>query len=65
MSDFFIQNHGSIIILTPTSDAGRSWVADHIPEDAQRWGRSSVVVEPRYIDPIIDGINSNGLSIGG
>ncbi len=63
MCDFSIQHHGSIVILTPTSKAGKAWVAEHIPEDAQTWGKCSIVVEPRYIDPIIDGICADGLSL--
>lgn len=63
MSDFNLQNHGSIMILTPTSTAGKAWIAEHIPEDAQTWGKCSIVIEPRYIGPIVDGICEEGLSL--
>lgn len=62
--DFHIGDHGSIWLLTPVTEAARSWVAEHIPEDAQRLGRG-IAIEPRYVPDIIDGIIDAGLEIGG
>jgi hypothetical protein len=61
MTDFTIDNHGSIFILTPLTDDGDEWVSQHIPEDAMRWGRYGIVVEARYIDDIVEGIRDDGL----
>lgn len=61
--DFIIADHGSILILNAISEEAKEWVANHIPDDAQTWGPNGTVVEPRYIGPIIDGIQSEGLSI--
>ena len=63
MADFIFQNYGSVTILTPQTDAGREWIADNLPDDAQGWGREGVVIEPRYAGPILDGIASTGLTI--
>ena len=63
--DFTITNHGSIVIIEPLTEAAIDWVAEHIPEDAQRWGRAGVVVEPRYVGDIVAGIEADGLEIGG
>lgn len=65
MADLQIQNHGSIFIMTPTSKAGHQWVDECIPVDATRWGQCSIVIEPRYLENIIDGACCAGLSIGG
>jgi hypothetical protein len=62
-TDFTFSNHGSICILTPVTEAARAWRADHLPEDAQMWG-GGVVIEPRYVNDIIDGISEAGLSVG-
>lgn len=62
-ADFTYSNHGSIILLTPLSEAATGWVEDHIPDDAQMWGRNSVVVEWRYFDAIANGIVNDGLTI--
>jgi hypothetical protein len=53
---------GSVALLTPRSDAGRQWVADNLPSDAPRWG-DSVIVEARYVAPIIDGMLGDGLAV--
>jgi hypothetical protein len=62
MADFLFQNHGSITILTPRSDAGRQWIDDHIPADATTWC-SGIVIEPRYAQDILDGIEADGLEV--
>ena len=61
--DFHVRNEGSIFILSANTGAARSWVEDHIPEDAQRWGRFGVVVEHRFIADIVAGIQGDGLSV--
>lgn len=59
--DFIAVNHGSIIMLTPVSDLAKSWVHDHLDEDAMWHGRS-VVIEPRYWHAIWQGIRNDGLT---
>lgn len=51
----YIDHHGSVVILTPHTDAARVWMAEHLPEDAPRWGRG-YVVEPRYVSAILEGM---------
>lgn len=60
--DFVLQNHGSISLLRPITDEGREWVQEHIPEDAQRMG-ASVAIEARYVPPIVEGIQNDGLTL--
>jgi hypothetical protein len=62
-TDFHFHNHGSITLLEPVTRAGKAWVAEHIPSDALRWGRDSVVIEPRYADDILNGIINDGLTV--
>jgi hypothetical protein len=58
--DFLVQNEGTIFLLTPLSSAANEWVSEHLPEDAMRFG-GSIVVEHRFISPIVAGIQSDGL----
>jgi hypothetical protein len=63
-SDFTVQNEGSIVLLHPHTDAARSWVEEHIREDngyQPYW--PSVVIEPRYVCDILDGITFDGLEV--
>jgi hypothetical protein len=63
MNDFTLYNHGSIVVLTPMTEAARSWMQDNIDvENAQMWGKG-VVVEPRYVGSILDGLTVDGLTV--
>ena len=62
-NDLVVQDHGSIVLLRAQTAAGRDWIAEHIPSDAQWWS-GAVVVEPRYIGAIIDGAINDGLEVG-
>lgn len=61
-ADFFLQDNGSIVILLPLTTEAKAWVADHIPDDALRFGKG-IVIEPRYVDDICNGIVDDGLII--
>jgi hypothetical protein len=60
--DFEVSGHGSIYIFTPLTPAARDWVADFLPEDAQRWA-GGTVVEHRFIADIVQGAQRDGLSV--
>lgn len=60
--DIRFTDHGSIWLLTPITQEAQDWCADHIPDDAQRWG-GAVVVEPRYVEPIVVGAIGDGLAV--
>jgi hypothetical protein len=62
--DFSIENHGSILLLRPHSDGARTWVEENIGRDngyQPHW--PTVVIEPRYVQAIVDGITTDGLVI--
>lgn len=60
--DFLFADHGSIILLTPITEAALDWVAAHIPDDAQTFG-GGIAIEHRYWPDIIWGINDDGLTV--
>ena len=61
-NDFRVESYGSIFLLQPLTPAANEWVAQHIPDDAQRWG-GAIVVEHRFIMDIVVGIRGDGLSV--
>jgi hypothetical protein len=63
-SDFSVENHGSIILLRPLTDAAEEWIAGNLPEDRVTFG-GATVIEPRYILAVIEGIMSDGLTFDG
>jgi hypothetical protein len=61
--DFFVANHGSIVILHALTVVAREWVDENLPSDALTWGVDGTVVEPRYIGDIVEGIRAAGLEV--
>ena len=60
--DFHVDNHGSIILLRPLTQAGIDYVNREIGKDngyQPYW--PTVVFEPRYLDHYIAGIRRDGL----
>lgn len=60
-TDFIITNHGSLVAVFPSSAAGQEWADEYLSSALRHVG--AYVVEPRYILPILDGIESDGLTI--
>ena len=61
-TDFYLENHHSIALLRPISDAAREWVDEHIGENngfQPYW--PDVVIEHRYVADVVQGIVSDGL----
>ncbi len=62
--DFEIRDEGSIILLRPLTDAARIWVDENIGRDnGYQPTYPTVVVEPRYIQPILDGLQAEGYTV--
>jgi hypothetical protein len=62
MSDFTVQDEGTIFLLIPNTDAAQGWIEEHIPDTAQYFG-AAVVVEHRYIADIVHGIQQSRLKV--
>ena len=60
--DFELTGHGTLYLLRPVSRAASAWVDEHLPTDAT-WWCGAVVVEHRYIGPIIGGAIGDGLLV--
>ena len=61
--DFTLENHGSLFLLRPLNPGAKDWMGEHLPMDSpetQFWGEA-IVIEHRYLAPIVDGIIGNGL----
>jgi hypothetical protein len=60
--DFRCENHGSIFLLFALSQSGQSWIKENLPSDAQ-WFGNAVVIEHRYVWPILVGIQNDGFTV--
>jgi len=61
--DFDIRDEGSIILLRPLTEAARIWVDENISREGYQPMYPTVVVEPRYIQPILDGLQAEGYTV--
>lgn len=61
-TNFTVRDEGSIVLLTPESPEARNWALEFLPEDAMRFG-GAIVIEHRYADDIITGIQNDGLTV--
>lgn len=60
--DVLFENHGSICILQPLTEDGRVWIEANVQSDRMFYG-GGLVVEPRYVDVIVNGMINDGLSV--
>ena len=49
---FEVANHGSIILVRPTTQVARKWLERHT--DGIWWG-GALAVEPRYVEALLEG----------
>ena len=61
--DFTLENHGSLFLLRPLTTLAHEWMHEHLPVDhpETQFFAGAIVVEPRYIGPIVEGIVGDGL----
>lgn len=60
--DVFICQHGSIALMRLETENARNWVRDNVSDEAQYFG-AALVVEPRYVQAIAEGMVSAGLEV--
>lgn len=62
--DFTVRDEGSILLLTPRTESARNWIDTHIgPDNGFQPYYPTIVIEPRYLAPILDGIRESGLEV--
>lgn len=60
-SDIKIEDHGTIVMFHPLSEAGVEWMSQNLlVEEWQRWGQA-ITVDHRMARDIIDGMRADGL----
>lgn len=62
MTDISFENHGSIWLARPLTAAGQEWIDESVDPEAQ-WFGGALVVEPRDVADIVNGMIDNGLEV--
>jgi hypothetical protein len=60
---FELENHGSLFLLRPPDSTAKEWMNEHLPVDSPetQFCAGAIVIEPRYLESIVDGILADGL----
>lgn len=62
--DFRLQNEGSIVLLHPLTPSAIAFVDEYIGADnGYQPMYPTVICEPRYIEPVLQGIADAGMSV--
>lgn len=61
--DIRVQNHGSVVLLVPESDAAREWLTDNCNTEPWQWFRGGLAIERCYADNIIEAAQCDGLEV--
>lgn len=61
VADVLVQGHGSIVLLWPQNTPAKAWLYGHV-DVAQTWGEG-IVVEPRYLSPILEALEDAGFML--
>lgn len=60
--DVTIRYEGSIFLFNPLTDEGKNWIAEHVEEDAPRFG-PALAVESNYAASLMLGMEEDGLRL--
>ena len=60
--DIQIENHFSLYLVHPFSEQARAWLEENVQADAQ-WFGGALVVEPRYVADLLEGMLAAGLTL--
>jgi hypothetical protein len=59
---FTVEDHGSIVLVRPLTDDVEEWLEEHTDEESQ-WFGGALVVEPRYLSPLLAGMFEEGFAV--
>lgn len=62
--DICITQHGSITLVVPLTPEAEAWIEENVAGETT-WFGDALVVEPRYLPRLVDGMASAGLLIDG
>jgi len=63
--DLVFENHGSIFLIRPISQIGRQWLDENVGDENTQMFGDAIACEPRYVEAIFRGAQSDGLTVRG
>lgn len=62
-NDIRLDNFGSIIGITPLTQAGRDWIDENVQSEGWQWLGGTLNIEPRMAVAVVTGMEADGLAI--
>ncbi len=62
-TDLIFENHGSLFLIRPISTTGKQWLDENVGDENTLTFGGAVVCEPRYVEAIFLGAQSDGLAV--
>lgn len=63
MTDVRMENHGTVVMLRPLTDAGRDWIEENVHAEGWQWFGGALACEPRMVEPVLQGMADAGLTV--
>ena len=61
--DLTFENHSSLFLIRPVSPAGQIWLDENVGDANTLTFGGAIVCEPRYVEAIYRGAQSDGLEV--
>jgi len=59
--DYELENHITLWIITPISEAALQWLYCFLPEDCPRYGAKGFIIEAEYLNTVVKGMTRDKL----
>ena len=63
MNDVTVVCHGSVSRIVPETQAATDWINENVQTEGWQWQGKSLVVESRFIIPVVEGMIEAGLDV--
>jgi len=61
--DVTVENHGTIVMVRPVSEAAQTWVKENVQLQGWQWLGGAFAVKPRRVEDLLDGMEAAGLEV--
>lgn len=61
--DVLVENHGTIFMLRPQTEAAEQWIEDHVQTEGWQWLGKGLAVDHRYAENLVAGMIEAGLAV--
>ncbi len=59
--DYELENHITLWIVTPISEAAMQWLYCHLPDDCPRYGANGFIIEAEFVNQVIKRMTADKL----